>query len=296
MSSRHTLTAPGAVSTVYDIDAFSCLTTGEDAPALDFSSTTFTRPVGMVGLLALMDRMRRQGNGREIPLVLPRRPEVRVYWRLAGIMDALREFCVWPEAEAEESLSEYNPVTPIVPCTHFRNEQDVEIMSEKMERNFATTLSGYASLLDQCSEVFIELTTNVLYHAESNGGFVLAQQYNYDTGPAVEIAVADSGMGIRESLTKNSELTGIDSDRAAVKKALDEGVTSAGSKHRGFGLAHVVNDVRQESARLMAIRSGDGTIVISGDGETQEMDTTVRFPGTIINVTIPLESLYKGNT
>jgi hypothetical protein len=79
MSSRHALTAPGAVSTVYDIDAFSCLTTGEDAPALDFSSTTFTRPVGMVGLLALMDRMRRQGGNRRFVLMLPESPEVRAY-------------------------------------------------------------------------------------------------------------------------------------------------------------------------------------------------------------------------
>ena len=288
MSSRHALTAPGAVSTVYDIDAFSCLTTGEDAPALDFSSTTFTRPVGMVGLLALLDRMRRQGESHEIPLVLPWRPEVRTYWRLAGIMDALREYCVWPEVQAEESLSEYNPVIPIVPCTHFRSHQDVDRMSVEMEDLFMERLKGYSSLAQSCCGIFGELAANVVYHADSGGGFVLAQQYNYDDGPGIEVAVADSGIGIRDSLAKDITLAGIDSDSDAIKRALEEGVTSVGDKHRGLGLAYVAENVQGQRDRSLVIRSGRGIITQIGNGESSEEIAEFAFPGTVISVIIPL--------
>ena len=293
MSSRHALTAPGAVSTVYDIDAFSCLTTGEDAPALDFSSTTFTRPVGMVGLLALMDRMRRQGGNRRIVLMLPESPEVRAYWSVSGIMDALREFCVFEEPPFESGLPEHSQVEPMVRCCHFRDEADIERKLEEMENSFMTVLGGYSSLLNQCHEVFTELMMNVVYHADIDGGFALAQQYNYNGGPAIEVAVADSGIGIRNSLMKNSDLIGICFDTDAIKTALEEGVTSVSHSYRGYGLAHIVNNVLRERERNMVIRSGNGIITLSGDGVIKEENTSIYFSGTVINVTIPLEVAKK---
>ena len=42
---RKSLTTPAEVNTVYDIDAFIFFTAREEAPALDFSSIAFTRPV-----------------------------------------------------------------------------------------------------------------------------------------------------------------------------------------------------------------------------------------------------------
>ena len=289
MSSRHALTAPGAVSTVYDIDAFSCLTTGEDVPALDFSSTTFTRPVGMVGLLALMDRMRRQGGNRRFVLMLPESPEVRAYWSVSGIMDALREFCVFEEPPFESGLPEHSQVEPMVRCCHFREGLDTDRLIVEMEDSFISALSRYASLANECCETFTELITNVVYHAESDGGFALAQYCEYSSGPTLEIVVADSGIGIRNSLAKNGELSGIDSDCEAIKRAMMEGITSVGHIYRGFGLCYVATNVQLEDNRVLVIRSGSAIITLSGNGNIGEEEPDISYSGTVIGVTIPLE-------
>ena len=289
---RNVLKAPAQVETVYAVDPFMPPATGAGRLAFDFSATTFTRPAGMVSLLAVMDRICRAGDNRKIALTMPQSKAVRTYWRLAGIMDALGEFCDFEGVEtAAAALPEYNPVEPLVSCFHFRNGPDIDRRSEEMELKFDSALSSYSSLLDECYEIFSELTTNALYHAESNGGFVLAQKYDYDSGPAIEIAVADSGIGIRNSLSKNSELAGIDRDSSAIRKALEEGVTSVGHSHRGYGLAHLTHNVQLEQSRRMVIRSGNGIITLSGDGEIKEENTAVEYPGTVINVTIPLELL-----
>ena len=277
------------ISTVYDVDRFIAQINGQTDWVADFSATTFTRPVGMVGLLAVMDWICRERCDRKIALILPQSKAVRTYWHRAGIMDALGEFCDFGEVEAAASLLGYDLVEPIVPCLHFRSEADIERLSGEMYLKFDSTLSGYSSLSDGCYEIFIESTLNVLHHAESNGGFVLAQKYTYDSGPAIEIAVADSGIGIRNSLNKNSELAGIDSDGSAIRKAMEEGVTSAGHSHRGYGLAHLTHNVQLEQSRRMVIRSGNGIITFSGDGEIREEDTAVEYRGTVVNVTIPLE-------
>ena len=278
------------ISTVYDVDRFIAQINGQTDWVADFSATTFTRPAGMVGLLAVMERICRAGDDRKIALILPQSKAVRTYWRLAGIMDALGEFCDFEEvAETDSSLPEYNPVEPIVSCFHFRNEPDIDRLSDEMYLKFDSVLSGYSSLFDGCYEIFSELTINALFHAESNGGFVLAQKYDYDSGPAIEIAVADPGIGIRNSLSKNSELAGIDRDSSAIRKAMEEGVTSVSHSHRGYGFVHLAHNVQLEQSRRMIIRSGNGIIILSGDGEIREEDTAVEYPGTVVNVTIPLE-------
>ena len=285
---RNVLKAPAQVETVYAVDPFIPPATGAGRLAFDFSATTFTRPAGMVSLLAVMDRIRRAGDDHKIALMLPQSNAVRTYWRLAGIMDALGEFCDFEGMPEQDALPAPVPVKPMVKCSHFRDESDADRLSVEMEDSFMSALRGYASLANECCETFTELITNAVYHAEGGGGFALAQYCEYQDGPAIEIAVADSGIGIWNSLNKNIELTGIDSDCAAIKLALKEGVTSVGSKYRGFGLCYVAANVQLEPNRRLAIRSGNGIITLLGDGEIREESTEVAYSGTAISVTIPL--------
>lgn len=109
-----------------------------------------------------------------------------------------------------------------------------------------------------------------------------------NAAPVIEIAVADSGIGIRKSLAKNTELAGIESDCAAIKLAMIEGTTSVGDKYRGLGLAYVVDQVQLQRQRSMVIRSSNGIITRSGDGVIREEHTPSAYPGTVISITIPL--------
>ena len=255
---------------------------------MDFSATACTRPAGMVGLLAVLEGPGRPGDGRPIALIPPQSREVLACWQASGVRDALREFCNWPETTGEQAIPQSRPLNPIVRCCHFRDASDVERMLAEMEHSFRTALSGYASLLDNVGETFTELITNVIYHADSNGGFALAQYCEYATGPAIELAVADAGIGIRRSLAKAPAFADIDSDCSAIRLAMDEGVTSAGDKYRGFGLGYVAANTQLEPGRTLTIRSGSGIITLSGNGAIREETSPIAYPGTLIGVTIPL--------
>ena len=276
--------APAELSAVRDVD----LLIDPSLTAMDFSATTATRPAAMVGLLAVLEWQIRQRDGQLLALIPPSSQGVRDCWQVSGLTDALRKFCHWPENAGGQAIPENVPLKPIVRCCHFRDASDVERMLSEMEYSFMTALSGYASLLGNVGETFTELITNVIYHADSNGGFALAQYCEYAAGPAIELAVADAGIGIRKSLAKNPDFGGIESDCAAIKRAMTDGVTSAGDKYRGFGLGYAAANTQLEPTRSLAIRSGNGIITLSGNGAIQEETSQIAYPGTLISAIMPL--------
>lgn len=275
--------APAELKAVQDVDPF----IAPGLTAVDCSATTLTRPAGMVGLLAVLEWQGRQGAGRPVALVPPQSHEVTAHWQAAGVVDALREFCLWPETAGTPAIPQNLSLKPLVKCARFRSEADCDRLSVEMEDNFITALSRYASLSGECCGMLGELTANTVYHADNGGGFALAQYCEYAAGPALELAVADAGIGIRNSLAKNPAFADIDSDCAAIKQAITEGVTSVGDKYRGLGLAYVADNVRRQRGRTLTIRSGNGIIILSGDGLSREAHTPIAYPGTAVSVIMP---------
>ena len=238
-------------------------------------------------MLATLERIATQGHEREIIFILPSDEEVRVYLRQAGIFEAMREYVTIRGDQPEDLVPERPPIRPMVSCTHFHTGDDVDRLAAEMEHRFSTDFLGHGTLLQPCYGIFSELAENVVFHAESDGGHVLTQQYNYRGGPVVDIAVADSGIGMLSSLSKNCEIGPLSSDSEAIMLALKEGVTSLSDSHRGYGLSYVAENVNAARDRSMTIRSGRGIITIQGDGTVQKADSETLYPGTIINVRIP---------
>ena len=281
------LRAPYRFDTAYEID-FLLDSTVSGKVVIDLSATNFIKPVGVVAILATLARLRTQSDVPGICLQLPRDQSVQSYLRMAGVFDVMREYGEFQGMQPEEVIPERNPVRPMVPCTHFHTSYDVEQLANRMEERFQTERIGPTSLLQTCNVAFSELAENVVHHAESHGGFVLAQQYNYMSGPMVEIAIADCGIGIRSSLQKNPAHSEINSDIDAVELAISEGVSSFEDRHRGYGLYHIRDDLKKRG-RLMTIRSGQGILSIRGDGEAKATHHPVAYSGTIVNVIIPCE-------
>ena len=281
--------APQQINTVHDIDFLQDFeTTGKGV--IDLGSVAFIKPVGIVALLATIERLTKRFGIPNMGLKLPENPDVQEYLRLAGVFDVMREHVIFEGTQPEEMIAKMQQVRPMVSCTRFVKEFDIDQLANQMEDKFQTALVGYASLLPTCHKVFSELATNVVYHAESDGGYVLAQQYNYSSGPVVEIAVADCGIGIRASLQKNPGHSMISSDLQAIERSLLEGVSSLEDPHRGYGLHDVTGDVKHNNNREMTIRSGQGILNIRGDGKvTRDYDSPI-YSGTIVNVIIPCYS------
>lgn len=282
--------APHQINTVRDIDfLWGFETTGKGV--IDLGQVEFIRPVGVVALLAIIERLKKRSDTPKMAMQLPENPDVREYLRLAGVFDAMREHVVFEGRQPEDLIPEIQPVRPMVSCTRFATESDIDSLAAQMETRFQTELVGYASLLQPCHEIFSELASNVVYHADSNGGYVLAQQYDYSPGPVVEIAVADCGIGIRASLQKNPSHSMISSDVQAIEKSLLEGVSSLQDPYRGYGLHHIAGDLKRNKSREMTIRSGQGILTVRGDGKVTKDYDSPAYLGTIVSVIIPCYSV-----
>ena len=153
-----------------------------------------------------------------------------------------------------------------------------------MEEEFSASDRLPANLLQDASAVLAEAADNVVWHAQCDeGGFALAQvrrrQVLGETRWFIEIAVADPGRGIRESV-------GVpDDDWIAVASAMEEGTTGLEESDRGYGLAHMA-DVANHPHRLLTVHSGDG-FVERGHRYALERTVDTRFPGTLVTMSIP---------
>ena len=279
--------APKTIGAVRDIDF---LLTGEHKPeeTVDLSAATFIKPVGVVAILATIGyRVKRHGL-QKVAFTLPNDARVCSYLRLAGVFDAMRDLGSFNDPQPEDVIPKQVPLRPMVPCTRFSDEREIDDLADQMEERFTTSLTGYGSLLATCHTAFSELATNVVNHADSAGGYVLAQQYEYRSGPMVEIAVADCGIGIQKSLQKNHKYTGmLPSDTDAIELSIGEGVSSLVDNSRGYGLHHVAAEVKRENARTITIRSGLGTLELHGDGTIKKTVDQTFYPGTIVSFIIP---------
>jgi anti-sigma regulatory factor (Ser/Thr protein kinase)/anti-anti-sigma regulatory factor len=281
------LKAPVNIATVQAID-FLLATTAKAEVTVDLSAVNFIKPVGVVAILAAIERMA-QGDVNAVVFALPSDPKVCSYLRLAGVFEAMRNLGSFGDPQPEEAIRHQVPMRQMVPCTRFSNESEIEDLACQMEERFATELRGYGSLLGTCHTAFSELATNAVNHADSGGGYVLAQHYEYSEGPLVEIAVADCGIGIRNSLRKNHKYTDkVLSDSQAIELSIEEGVSSLTDSIRGYGLYHVTDDVKKHSSRTMTMRSGLGILQLHGNGSVKKWSSEKDYPGTIVSVVIPL--------
>ena len=280
---------PNRVDTVFNIDFLLDIANRGDG-IIDLGPITFIRPAGVVALLTTIERLTNRPQVPPITILMPWDSNVQNYLVTHGVFDAMREHIVFRGPQPEDVVTRRSHFRQMVPCTHFTNSNAVERLANEMEEKFRTEFFGYASILQTCNMVFSELAENVVYHADSGGGYVLAQQYNYHQGPVVEIAVADCGIGIRSSLRKNQHLSRVDADEDAIHLAISEGVSSLEDRNRGFGLHHIAGNVRTQRDRVMTIRSGNGILTLRGDGTISATNHPVEYQGTIVTFVIPCES------
>jgi hypothetical protein len=138
-----------------------------------------------------------------------------------------------------------------------------------------------------------EVCANAVEHgASSFGAYAAVQAYQHIVsggrerrGEEVLIAIADGGVGVRETLCRNpkyAEFTETDND--ALRHALKMGVSGTGELGRGGGLA-VVGQISTRAGGSLSLRSGSGRITYYGDRTNSR--NVPPFPGTFVRVSLP---------
>lgn len=248
---------------------------------IDMRECQFVRPPAVLWCTVLP--LLAVARGSACRLLVPENVGICLYLQSVGLFKLLKEAGVEVD---DRGITERQDSQLIVPVTGFRTEGEVEGLANAALDALARAGVGSANLYPLVGEVFAELALNAVQHSESPiGAFGTIQFYESQAGRRFVCAVADGGIGIRQSLERNPALADkVAYDWDAIELALEEGISTTGSKTRGIGLFGVAEDMRKPGRQLI-IHSGIGMLQIA-DTTQNEPQRTVLFPGTLISATI----------
>ena len=261
---------------------------------LDLRSVEFVEPAGICGLAALLEFLiPRSGevglalSGHDVPAYLERMD----FFRIFG--DRVRTNV---DVAALEERQRHNPGT-LQELVNFHSEEDIpgiiSRISEILE-NKEYRLRERAAICATLSEI----CANAVEHGASPfGAYAAVQAYHHivsgrHSGPKggrrgeeVLIAIADGGVGVRETLSRNPKyLEFTETDNDALRHALKMGVSGTGEIGRGGGLA-VVGQIATRAEGSLSLRSGAGRVTFYGDRTNSR--NVPSFPGTFVRVSLP---------
>ena len=209
---------------------------------------------------------------------------VCIYPKSTGLFRILQEAGVQVD---DRGIPEGHDQQLMLGLTRLENENQVEQVTNEAHEALTQSGLGSANLYPLVSEVFAELALNAVQHAESViGAFGTVQFYGLEGKRRFVCGVADGGIGIRQSLERNSELQGrFYYDWDAIELATRERVSGIPDPTRGIGLYGIAEDLRK-SGRQLILHSGIGSLQISEDLQSRALRTRL-FPGTLASASIP---------
>jgi anti-sigma regulatory factor (Ser/Thr protein kinase) len=114
-----------------------------------------------------------------------------------------------------------------------REERDCAKVAQLLVEFLTLTTSMSSDVRKALEFCLPEVAENAFRHSESGGAIVCAQRLS---NQRVELAVVDTGIGLRESFRNTDYFASMADDVEAIKCALRAGVTSKPSRHSGVGL------------------------------------------------------------
>lgn len=235
---------------------------------VDISQCHYLGPTAVVALTLLRREAARRGVSLQI--VPPQIPKLLAYCGYSGL---LREFGIGepPQPHPDNAST---PVCAFELLPQAEIEQVLRIAAREIP--FSETARQHLTL------ALSEVSQNVLDHAVSGlGGIMSARAFKGEH--EVRFAVADGGGGFFQTLSRRMKVA---DEGQAIRKALEEGITSRSSSHNmGWGLSHLQAIVKRTGGQMMIYsRTGAGT---SGPTNDRFLARRVEFPGTIVFVRLP---------
>jgi anti-sigma regulatory factor (Ser/Thr protein kinase) len=255
---------------------------------LDARHVRWASPFGLTALLALAQ------TRTEMPaLAVPELEETASYWARAGFFRHAEELFelhgTYPKRAATADSNVLLEITSVAKSEDVhdvvgRIQQKAQLMLRELNLDAKATV-GFAMTLS-------EICQNIVEHA-GRGGWVMVQTYRWTKRlgrRVVVIAVADAGVGFRQSLESapGKERSDRWDDGAALEDAVIRGVSRFRDPGRGQGLAGVRRYLGRWDGKL-SVRSGTARIAIvpNWDDDVPLAEHLPPFPGAQVQVTIP---------
>lgn len=241
---------------------------------------SFVHPYGAVMLLGLC---RYLGRVTHFPLRLINiRHDVHAYLRRIDFFESAETnaYTTDPFSEAED-YSRSAASSGVLELVQTRTAADIYQIVGSARRILAYWLNGAHHEIDQIVTMLAEVCGNAVDHSR-DVGFVMIQKYDHRQYVEVKLAIADLGIGIRESLTAvHTDLR--DSSAGYIRQALS-GLSSRVGPRGGQGLP-AISRIATASGGSLHIRSETGLVQIFGTGAITAHDNLPYFPGTQIGIT-----------
>ena len=279
---------------------------GENTPlTLDLSSAVSMDPYGIVALTLFLNHL--PASALPVTLVLDGFPPAGKRDAPSGnpVIEYMTRMGFWEEVGTRLSVPENRlPVRPqwsddngvLIDITILHGRDAINVMLRKtgailQSLHFSPIGRGHVM------EVLSELSSNVLDHAQSEyGGVVATQTYrSMRSGTRyLVMSIGDMGIGVRASIGANERLQErLDSDGQALGIAVQSGNSRFETGGRGGGLPRVMEIARRYGGNV-ALRSGTGALAFrGGEGEEKRVFDTAPQVGTQLRIMLPENRLVE---
>ncbi len=243
-----------------------------------------------LALTAAMGATCRESGGHVVASV-PQHRSVGYLARM-GLFDVL-------DVDPGIRFREHEASGRFIPLTQIRNSSDLKSAITEL----VPLLHAPPQVADPIKYVFSEMGRNVLEHAGSPiGAFVCAQYYRKSN--RIAIGIADAGIGIGRSMARSHPVS---SDEAAIKLALQPGISGATSRiggnefNAGAGL-FFTKSIASLSRNFFVLYSGesafkllrtpaDGELFLHADpgADRHRFVKPPHWPGTVVGIDVSVE-------
>lgn len=133
-----------------------------------------------------------------------------------------------------------------------------------------------------------EAVDNIVEHANSKFGYIVAQ--SYENGGYTDICIADTGNTLIGSYASNPRTSEISSDIEAIQAAIN-GISAKNlpdAENRGYGFRTSINMLTKGLGGEYLLVSGDSAFAVNKtQGQSLILPYGIRFEGTIVAFRIP---------
>lgn len=257
---------------------------GQPSIVIDIAAVKFLTPAAIVSILARCSRWRKEN--RQIYLAGAESCENLGYLQR---IDFLKHLGI----EIPENFTRHDTADRFVPVrTLSFASGDVDRIASEITRCTLPNTHPEDDVYRLLQYAAGELLSNAKYHSGGRA-FVCAQFFKARN--LVRIAVADDGIGIRESFLNTSRESEADTADNAIRLALQPQVSSAllrpnpnpyaGRNHRGVGLS-ITRILAKEAIGQLSIATEDGWFDELRGEERARSHQPVFFPGTLVAVSL----------
>lgn len=254
-----------------DVELFS----GSMGLLIDAAELRWASPADLTAMAAVAAWAAPVGASR---LVMPSDVDVAQYLGRMNVVSVVEEF--GGTVEGPSILKDTNPLADrLIEVRQLPDSAGVQGFGSDVYRLVAAHAGSSRAYI--VHTMLGELLTNTTEHARSpTGAFGAAQVHTgAKSGRAgVEVAIADTGVGILQSLRQNQAHESLPTCEEAIRASLRRGVSEVGEPNRGNGLSHVTRQLRNHGGRLV-LRSGDSVARVTPSGRRFASTRTVT-PGT----------------